>query len=142
MRNTKFDGFLFGDQTSILTVLIKPQIAPILKVVFNTIHCQKPKVKLIFHSDQGIEYFANDFRAILKENNITQSMSRRGCCWDNAYMESFFHSLKTEMVYFQNFKHLEQAVAYIIDYITFYNDKRIHSGLDYLTPKEFEKWAA
>ena len=106
------------------------------------IACQKPKEKLIFHSDQGIEYFATDFRAILKENNITQSMSRRGCCWDNAFMESFFSSLKTEMVYFQNFKHLEQAMAYIIDYITFYNDKRIHSGLNYLTPKEFEKWVA
>ena len=106
------------------------------------IESQKPKTKLIFHSDQGIEYFATDFRAILKENKIIQSMSHRGCCWDNAYMESFFHSLKTEMVYFQNFKHLEQAVAYIIDYITFYNDKRIHSGLDYLTPKEFEKWVA
>lgn len=106
------------------------------------ITCQRIKAKLVFHSDQGSEYFANEFRALLKENKITQSMSRKGHCWDNAHMESFFHSLKTEMVYFQNFQHLAQAMAYIIDYITFYNDKRIHSGLNYLTPKEFEKQVA
>ena len=58
-------------------------------------------------------------------------MSRKGHCWDNAHMESFFGSLKTEMVYFQKFQRLEEAVAYITDYIRFYNCERLHSSLGY-----------
>lgn len=74
--------------------------------------------------------------------NIKSSMSRRGHCWDNAYMESFFHSMKTEMVYFNHFKTIEEATAYIMNYIYFYNNKRIHSALDYQTPCEYERIAA
>jgi len=69
-------------------------------------------------------------------------MSRKGHCWDNAHMESFFHTLKTEMIYFQHFATLEEAMAYIIDYIYFYNNQRIHSTLGYLTPVECEQMMA
>jgi len=61
-------------------------------------------------------------------------MSLKGHCWGNANMESFFHTLGTEMVYFMSFNYLAEAVAYIMDYIHFYNHERIHSGLGYLTP--------
>lgn len=101
-----------------------------------------PSSKTIFHSDQGIEYAANDFRELLESLKLVSSMSRKGSCWDNAYVESFFHTLKTEMVYFHSFKKLEQALAYIMDYITFYNTERLHSGLDYNTPNQCDRLAA
>lgn len=96
----------------------------------------------IFHSDQGSEYASRKYTQALNIRNIKSSMSRRGHCWDNAYMESFFHSMKTEMVYFNNFKTIEEATAYIMNYIHFYNNKRIHSALDYQTPCEYERIAA
>ena len=96
----------------------------------------------IFHSDQGSEYASKIHTALLRELNIKMSMSRKGHCWDNAHMESFFHSLKTEMVYFHEFKTLEEAMSYIIDYIYFYNNERIHSGINYLTPVACELMVA
>lgn len=110
-----------------------------LLMAFND---QKPDKGLIFHSDQGTEYASNLYQKTLKERNIKASMSRKGHCWDNAHMESFFHSLKTEMIYFQHFKSLEEAAAFIIDYIYFYNNERLHSGLNYQTPVERERIAA
>jgi transposase InsO family protein len=98
--------------------------------------------KTIFHSDQGAEYTSKMHTNELKNRNIKMSMSRKGHCWDNAHMESFFHSLKTEMVYFNEFKTLEEAMAYIIEYIYFYNNERIHSGINYLTPVECELMVA
>lgn len=96
----------------------------------------------IFHSDQGSEYASRTYTATLRNMQIQMSMSRKGHCWDNAHMESFFHSLKTEMIYFNHFKSLEEATAYVVDYIHFYNHDRIHSGLNYLTPVECEQRAA
>lgn len=110
-----------------------------LLMAFNE---ELPESGLIFHSDQGTEYASNLYHRILKERGIRISMSRKGHCWDNAYMESFFHSLKTEMIYFNHFSTLEEATAYINSYIYFYNHKRIHSGLDYQTPVEFDRMAA
>lgn len=98
--------------------------------------------KTIFHSDKGMEFAAEVFRNELFKNGITPSMSRPRHCWDNATMESFFHSLKTEMVYLQNFKDFTEATAYIMDYISFYNHKRLHSSLNYCTPQEYYQSAA
>jgi transposase InsO family protein len=96
----------------------------------------------IFHSDQGSEYASKLYVNTLEERCIKMSMSRRGHCWDNAHMESFFHTLKTEMIYFRHFRTIEEATAYILEYIYFYNNKRIHSGINYLTPVECEQQAA
>lgn len=98
----------------------------------------KPK-GLIFHSDQGIQYASEDFRQLLRQYEVTQSMSRKGNCYDNALMESFFHTLKTEMIYFQKFntrKEAEYAVRYYIE--DFFIRTRLHSSLNYKSPKEFE----
>ena len=112
------------------------------EALLMAVRISPPRSKTIFHSDQGIEYAANDFRELLDSFRLVSSMSRKGSCWDNAYVESFFHTLKTEMVYFHNFKKLEQALAYIMDYITYYNTKRLHSSLDYNTPNHYDRLAA
>ncbi|MFD2285905.1 IS3 family transposase [Pedobacter petrophilus] len=94
---------------------------------------------LIFHSDRGVQYACAEFRVQLKEMPITQSMSRKGNCWDNAVAESFFKTMKTEMVYHKKFKTREQASIAIFEYIEiWYNRKRSHSTLGYLSPIEFE----
>jgi transposase InsO family protein len=95
---------------------------------------------IIFHSDQGIQYTSESFRELLRENGFIQSMSRRGNCYDNAVTETFFHTLKTELVNRRRYKSREEARRSIFEYIEiFYNRKRIHSAIDYLSPVEFEK---
>ncbi len=80
---------------------------------------------------------------LLKEKEITVSMSGKGNCYDNAAMESFFHTLKTEHVHFEHFKTWQQAQDSIFEYIeVFYNRKRRHSTLDYLSPLAFESRGA
>ena len=97
---------------------------------------------LIFHSDQGTEYASRLYMDTLEQKGITGSMSRKGHCWDNAHMESFFQSLKTEMVYFNHFRTLEEATAYIMDYMRFYNRERLHSGIGYESPANYDRMAA
>ena len=101
-----------------------------------------PSKRTILHSDQGIEYTSTAYREKVLSYGITPSMSRKGHCWDNAFMESFFHTLKTEMIYFHKFSNITEATAYIMDYITFYNHKRIHSSLNYSTPQDYHRAAA
>lgn len=94
------------------------------------------------HTDRGSQYAASDFRNELSEAGIIASMSRRGNCWDNAHCESFFHSLKTELVYRRNFKTREEAKQAIFKWIeTWYNRARLHSSLGYMTPEQYEKLA-
>jgi len=102
----------------------------------------KPGPGTIFHTDRGIEFANKELKATLDEHNLLISKSRKGCCWDNANMESFYHTLKTEMVYFQSFKNLVEALAHIMDYIKFYNHDRLHSSLNYQSPINYELEAA
>lgn len=96
----------------------------------------------IFHTDRGVEFANKELKALLDKNHLAISKSRKGCCWDNANMESFYHTLKTEMVYFHQFANLTEATAYIMEYIHFYNHDRLHSGLNYETPVAYEALAA
>jgi len=94
---------------------------------------------IIFHSDRGSQYASKEVRDLLTVYGIIQSMSRKGNCYDNAVMESFFHTLKTELVRFENFQTREEAKMKIFDYIEiYYNRQRIHSSIDYFTPVEYE----
>jgi transposase InsO family protein len=95
--------------------------------------------ELIFHSDQGIQYASEEFKQMLSKYGVTQSMSRKGNCYDNAPMESFFHTLKTELIYLQNFNTRKEAELAVVNYIEeFYISIRLHSSLNYKSPKEFE----
>lgn len=95
---------------------------------------------LMHHSDQGSQYTSDEFQQLLKSQNITCSMSRRGECWDNAAMESFFSTLKTERCARTVYGTREQARADVFDYIErFYNPFRKHSKLNYLSPHRFEE---
>lgn len=100
---------------------------------------RRPSEGLIFHSDRGIQYASNTFREKLASYKMIQSMSRKGDCWDNACAESFFATLKTEEVFRRTYKTREQARESIFHYIeVFYNRRRKHSFLDYLSPADFE----
>ena len=97
--------------------------------------------KLIFHSDRGSQYACHDFTKILKANPlISQSMSRKGNCWDNAVAESFFKTIKVEWIYGQNFSNQQQAQLSIFEWIeSWYNRNRRHSALGYKTIDEFNQ---
>jgi len=99
-----------------------------------------PDVNIIFHSDRGSQYASDAYRKLCKNKNITPSMSRRGNCYDNAYVESWFSSLKKEWLYRATYTTESQLRALVFDYIeVWYNRKRKHSGLDYMSPVEFKE---
>lgn len=94
---------------------------------------------LMVHSDRGVQYASSAFQALLTEHHYLGSMSRKGNCWDNAVAESFFRSLKTELVYQRRFATREEAKLAIFDYIeVFYNRQRCHSTIGYLPPLAYE----
>jgi putative transposase len=102
---------------------------------------RQPKAGLIVHSDQGVQYASHQYRRLLKTHGFIGSMSKKGCCWDNAVAESFFGSLKQERVHWRNYQTRYAAQQDILNYITmWYNSHRLHSYLDYQSPNDFEKF--
>ena len=97
-----------------------------------------PLTKLVFHSDQGVQYCSSEVRNKLNILKIIQSMSRKGNCYDNAFAESFFGSMKNELE-FNHFQNLDEAKMEIFKYINWYNRERMHSSLGYLSPVEYKK---
>lgn len=94
---------------------------------------------IIVHTDRGSQYCSNKYREIIKNNKLIGSMSRKGNCWDNAISESFFHTLKVELVHQQKYLTRQEAKSSIFQYIEgYYNPKRMHSSIDYKTPNEVE----
>ena len=101
---------------------------------------RSPGVGLIFHSDRGSQYCSRSFRKALAQYRMMQSQSRKANCWDNACVESFFHTLKTEALFHEDFKTREEARGFIFEWVEgFYNRNRIHSTLGYKTPVDFER---
>ena len=100
---------------------------------------RSPGAGLIHHSDRGSQYAAGDYRDILQAAAIIQSMSRKGNCWDNAPMESFFGTLKTELVHHRKYPDRDTARRDLFAYIEgYYNWRRIHSAIGYITPQQAE----
>ncbi len=103
--------------------------------------CQRrPAAGLIMHTDRGSQYGADSYRQLLTQHGIEPSMSRKGNCWDNAVVESFFHTLKTELIYLEDFNTHEQAQTVVFEYIeVFYNRQRCHSANGSLAPLAYEQ---
>jgi transposase InsO family protein len=101
---------------------------------------RRPEHGMLHHSDRGIQYAATDFRRLLKSKKIECSMSRKGDCWDNAVTESFFATLKKELVCYSDWRTREAARADIFEWIeVWYNRQRRHSSIGYVSPAEYER---
>lgn len=100
----------------------------------------QPPSGLIFHSDRGVQYCCDDFRVLLESFEVIQSMSGKGNCYDNAVVESFFHTLKSELVYHKTYRTRRAAKTSLFEYIeVFYNRIRKHSALGYRSPEQYEQ---
>jgi transposase InsO family protein len=98
------------------------------------------KEHALIHSDRGVQYRGNEYQDTIKQYGMRCSMSRKGNCWDNAVMESFFSRLKVELIYAENYKTVEEARAGIFEYIEmFYNRVRRHSSIGYVSPHAYEQ---
>jgi len=101
-----------------------------------------PEPGLLHHSDRGVQYASTEYQSQLRERGMVCSMSRKGDCWDNAVAESFFSTLKAELIHRNDYVSRSQAYASVFEYIeVFYNGRRRHSALGYVTPVEHEKAA-
>jgi transposase InsO family protein len=110
-----------------------------LKALFMALLHRQPPAHLLFHSDRGVQYASADYRRALLQAGLTASMSRQANCYDNAAMESFWSTLKLELIYRRVFQTRGHARQEIFDYIeVFYNRQRIHSALGYQSPVDFE----
>ena len=106
------------------------------------LRARQPGGALIVHSDRGVQYAANDFRRLLGDWYSIPSMSAKGNCYDNAVSESFFATLKKELVHRHRYRTRDEARASIFEYIeSYYNRERMHSTLDYVSPNDFERAA-
>ena len=112
----------------------------VLSTLDMAIRRRRPTSRLLHHTDQGSVYGSDEYMAKLRINNLTPSMSRKGDCYDNAVAESFFSTLKNELVLGKLFESREDAQREVVEYIEgFYNKRRIHQSLGYKTPEMMEK---
>jgi len=108
----------------------------------NAIETEKPLPGLIHHSDRGVQYACEEYRLELEKHGMTPSMSAKGYCYDNAFMESFFKTLKAEEVYLTEYETMDDVMKSIPTFIEeMYNKKRRHSSLGYYSPEEYERLA-
>lgn len=126
-------GWAFGRQKNVVLTL---------RALNHAVGRRRPPPGLIFHTDRGIEYAANAFRERLAELGIIQSMNRPGQVTDNAHMESFFHSMKSDIIHGLVFTQDSQMLAALRSYLPFYNRSRIYSSLNYVSPATYEKLLA
>ena len=105
----------------------------------QAVAARRPGPGLVHHSDRGVQYACSAYQAVLRQHEVVCSMSRRGDCWDNAVVESFFASLKVERLHERRYATVEQLRVDVADYIDrFYNRQRRHSTLGYLSPALYE----
>jgi putative transposase len=115
----------------------------VLQAFQQAVRTRNIRPGLVFHSDQGVQYACEEVKELLRSHQIIQSMSGSGNCYDNALAESFFHSMKTEWIYFEKYQTKGQASLSVFEYIeSFYNRQRIHSSLGYQSPENYERLKA
>lgn len=115
------------------------QTSVVTRALDMAIGRQSLKDQMIIHSDRGSQYASDDYQGKLSRHGIKASMSRKGNCYDNAMVESFFRTLKVELIYGEQFKTRREAEMKIFEFIeVWYNRQRIHSSLDYMTPADYE----
>lgn len=111
----------------------------VVRALEMAIAVRRPGPGLIVHSDRGSQYCSEHFQSLLSSHGLRSSMSRKGNCYDNAPMESFYRTLKVELVYWEDYQSRAEATASLREYIeTFYNRRRLHSTLGYVSPVEYE----
>jgi len=111
----------------------------VLKALTMAVADRRPSTGLIHHSDRGSQYASDDYRNALTAHGMVASMSRRACCYDNAVAESFWHTLKNELIYRRQFQTRDEAQSAIFEYIeVFYNRTRRHTSIGNLSPMDFE----
>jgi transposase InsO family protein len=110
-----------------------------LEALNRAVGSRRPGSGLVFHTDRGIEYAAGAFKERIAELGFTQSMNRPGKVTDNAFIESFFHSMKSEVFHGYRFNDDREVRAVLKNYLPFYNRDRLHSSLDYVSPATFER---
>ena len=124
-------GWVMSDRNNTKLVIDALQMAAARRCI---------EMPVIVHSDQGSTYASRDYQGLLSHHGMLSSMSRKGECYDNAVAESFFGTLKTELVDDEDYRTREQAKQSLFEYIeVFYNRQRRHSYLDYLSPNEYEQ---
>lgn len=128
---------LYNSEIISYTLSEKPNFEPVMSMMNQAIQRLPESTSLILHYDQGWQYQMKPFQALLKSRGIQQSMSRKGNCLDNSVMENFFGLLKSELLYLQKFKSIEHFKEELIDYIDYYNHKRIKLKLKGLSPVQF-----
>ena len=126
-------GWALGQQRNLVLTL---------RALNHAVAKRRPPPGLIFHTDRGIEYYANAFRERLKQLQITQSMNRPGKVTDNAFIESFFHSMKADVIHGNTFSEDNQLLSVLRSYFPFYNHSRMHSSLNYVSPATYENQLA
>ena len=128
---------LYNSELIFYTIYRRPVLDMVLDMIDGTIEVIGDKTDAILHSDQGWQYQHKDYQNLLKENNIRQSMSRKGNCLDNAVMENFFGLLKSELLYLQKFDSLDHFLKELEDYLQYYNEERIKEKLNGMSPVQY-----
>jgi putative transposase len=132
---------LYNGEIITYTIGSRPTYSLVSEMLDNSLKRLTDEDELLIHSDQGWHYQMKKYRQTLNENNIKQSMSRKGNCYDNAVIENFFGIMKSEFLYFKEFKDIEHFKNELNNYISYYNNKRIKSKLKGLSPVQYRTQA-
>ena len=128
---------LYNDEVIAYEINRRPVFDLVLKTVEKSLPKKGKNDKPLLHSDQGWHYRMGEYRKLLQDNNIIQSMSRKGNCFDNAVMENFFGHLKSELFYLRKFQSMEHFISELNEYIDYWNNRRIKVKLNGLSPVQY-----